>query len=268
MAGIEGHLEVASLFMGAMAPEVRRNWIHMPSELRKHIVPDALFRYPRTEEDQGGEELGEFKTIQPCATWYHSEVRGEAVKARANRIPTEYEAKARQADIRYNGCGAPNLRACRASQCRRAGCGNNVGPIRAVLRTYKLKGYVVGAYGECSDSVHQLVRRLGQAGAAKWKRLLPTASDIGARGRLTWMIRRRVAIANLRAWAYSLLDRLEHVGIGAPGRAARREARRQSHAWESAEEARHQHAAYQQADHSAEGARHPGFYDFTDTGTH
>ena len=75
------------------------------------------------------------------------------------------------------------------------------------------------------------------------------------------MLRRSIATATQRALARTLLDRLEHVGTGAAGRTARRQAHRARTAWGTAEDARHRHAAYRQSDHSGEGARH-GFWEF------
>ena len=120
-----------------------------------------------------------------------------------------------------------------------------------------------GAYGEYSDNIHRLIRRLGRIGASTWKRLLPSASGAGAQGRLTWLLKRRIAMANLRANAQTLLDRLEHVGRGAAPRRARRAARAARRAAYTSEEARHQHFQHRQADHSGEGARHT-FWEFQD----
>ena len=248
-----------------MGPAAHARWVRAPEALKRNLVPDFLARWPRkadgAADDRGGEELGEIKTIQPGPTRYggpRGSERNGAVNRRAAGGQADADAKARAADIRLNGCGAPNITACRNAGC---GCGDNVGPIRRVLRGYKLKGYAVGAYGECSDTVHTLVRRLGRAGVAKWARLLPTASEHGAQGRLTWLLKRNIAMANLRAMARTLLDRLEHVGTGAAGRTARRAAHRARTARATAEEARHQHAAYRQSDHSGAGSR-GGFWEF------
>ena len=118
-----------------------------------------------------------------------------------------------------------------------------------------LVGYVTGGYGECSESVHKLVRRLARVGTEKWARLLPTASQNGARGRLAWLLKRRIAMSGLRALARTLLDRLEHVGTGAVPRAARRAARRaRRSAFGTAGDARHEHGRYQEANHNHAGA--------------
>ena len=72
----------------------------------------------------------------------------------------------------------------------------------------------------------------------------------GARGRLAWMLKRRIAMSGLRALARTLLDRLEHVGEGAQGRNARRAARRaRRSAFYTAEDARHEHGRCQESNH-------------------
>ena len=147
--------------------------------------------------------------------------------------------KPRAADVAHNGCQP-----------------GDVGPIQRELQRHKLVGYVTGGYGECSESVHQLVRRLARAGTDKWARQLPTASQHGARGRLAWLLKRRVAMSGLRGLARTLLDRIEHVGTGATTRAARRAQRRaRRSAFYAAEDARHEHGRHQEADHSGDGAR-------------
>ena len=66
----------------------------------------------------------------------------------------------------------------------------------------------------------------------------------------------RLARSGLRALARTLLDRIEHVGTGATTRAARRAQRRaRRSAFYAAEDARHEHGRYQEADHSGDGAR-------------
>ena len=132
----------------------------------------------------------------------------------------------------------------------------DVGPIQRVLQRHTLVGYVTGGYGECSESVHQLVRRLARAGTDKWARQLPTASQHGARGRLAWLLKRRVAMSGLRGLARTLLDRIEHVGTGATTRAARRAQRRaRRSAFYAAEDARHEHGRHQEAEPCRDGAR-------------
>ena len=57
-------------------------------------------------------------------------------------------------------------------------------------------------------------------------------------------------------WLAKNLDRIEHVGTGATTRAARRAQRRaRRSAFYAAEDARHEHGRYQEADHSGDGAR-------------
>ena len=56
--------------------------------------------------------------------------------------------------------------------------------------------------------------------------------------------------------ARTLIDRTEHVGMGAEARNARRGARWGQNAQWFTEEARHEHARAREADHGADGAGH------------
>ena len=205
--------------------------------------------------------LGEIKTIQVCPTRYKPNQgieRGAAVKARARAIPGEYEHKAMTADMSYNGCGAKNITACRTAGC---GCCDQVGPIRTELRKHKIVGLVMGAYGEMSQEVHQMVRKLAPIGAATWKRKLPSASNVGAQGRLGWLMKRRLGITAVRAGARLLLGRIQYIGTGAGARWQRRQDARRRHYREWSEDARHEHGRARQADHNHSGARDFTFWE-------
>lgn len=202
--------------------------------------------------------LGEVKTIQNCPLRYkvsHGNARGAA---RARGIPKEYEFKAMTADMLHFGCGRKNTTACRSAGCN---CCELVGRIRTELRRHKVEGYVMGAYGEGSVTVHTLIRYMAEVGAKSWGRLLPTASHTGAKGRLGWLIKRRIGSTAVRAGARLLLDRMEFVGAGAGARGDRRKATRKRHQRHWHEEARHQHGVASQADHAGSGARDGSFWD-------
>jgi hypothetical protein len=262
MVGVDCRPEVANLFAAAMSPEARERWLRAPAKSRRHLIPDFLARMPRQDGDPGGTELGEIKTITPSTSRYmykasHGDERGAAVNARERAIHTEYEFKAQVADMHYNGCQREKVTECRAAGCN---CCDDVGPIRQELRRYTLVGYAVGAYGECSKSMHTLVKRLARAGAHAWQRKLPSASAKGTQGRLGWLIKRRIGMTAVKLNARTLIDRTEHVGMGAEARNARRRARWGHNAQWFTEEARHEHARAREADHGADGAGHTGSY--------
>jgi len=262
MCGVPVQEEISNVFAACMPEAPRARWEStIPEAQRRHLVPDLKFDYPRTAHNLGGSEFGEAKSITVCSSRYklsHGTKRGAAVQERERKIPGEYEFKAQTADMQYNGCGRKNVTECRAAGCK---CCDHVGPIRTELRRHRLVGYVMGAYGEMSDSVHRMVKKLAPIGAATWKRKLPTASYVSACGRLAWMMKRRLGVTAVRAGARLLLDRMEFIGPGAGARADRRKEAKRRHCRTWSEEARHQHGRARQADHAQSGGRDNTFWD-------
>jgi hypothetical protein len=240
-ANVRCSLEPASLFSGAMSEVGRQRWLNAPEKERRGLIPDFLIHWHATTGQPAGVEIAELKTFSMCPSRYFDSdgnVRGAAAKRRVKAIHTGYRDIARRADMMYNGCGRKLFGPCRAAGC---GCCDELLAIRQELRKYKLVGFAVGAYGEGSESIHALIKRLASAGTGAWKRKLPSASLHGTRGRLGWMIKRRLGMAALKLNARTLLDRIDLVGRGAQARNARRSARTTGHTRWNAEEARHEH---------------------------
>ena len=200
--------------------------------------------------------------MQQCPSRYRpadATAKGAAVKRRERLIHSEYQAHARLADLRFNGCGARTVTECRERQC---GCVDEVGPIRTELNRHKLVGFAFGGYGEASPAVHTLVKRLADAGAHAWMHRLPSGSRSGAHGRLAWFMKRRIGITVLSGLAHTVLDRIQHVGSGATQRANRGTAARArglSGPW-THDEARREHDRANQCDHTRDGATGAGFW--------
>ena len=126
---------------------------------------------------------------------------------RVKGLQAEYRTKARDADQGYGGVEK-----------------GQVGPVERKLEQFgKLQGFVFGAFAECSDDVHDLVRILAgnrlkfealQSGVVRKKERL---------GEITAQIRRNLSIGVVKGQAESLLARLNQIGSGTKKAAERRQ---------------------------------------------
>ena len=267
MSGIPITAEVINIFTAHMTHGQQATINErMSTQARQHLVPDFQAQYHRTAHDRGGDQLLELKTIHPCPTRYperHAKHSGAPVRVRAGKILGEYQHKARRADMLVYGCGRPATRRGFAA-CRTAGCSccDRTGPVRGQLRRHQVNGLVIGAYGEGSKSVHDLIRRLAHYGCGEWMRRLPSASLSGTVGRLAWKLKRLIGMRGLRGHVRVLLSRLEYVGAGAAERARRRRWARMRRDGDFWEDARREWRNSRQADHGGEGHHADG--DFSD----
>ena len=121
-----------------------------------------------------------------------------AVDRRANLLSGEYRKKARDVDRQY--VGTPE---------------GEVGPVERKLEQYgDLQGLVVGAFGEGSEDLHNLVQVLAESrveaiGLARGR----PGSDMEL-GVVVGQVRRRLSVASISAQAECLLARLSYVGEG------------------------------------------------------
>ena len=101
-----------------------------------------------------------------------------------------------------------------------------IGPVEARLVSFgQVKSWVFGAFGECSEEVHQLVQRLAKAKVAKadtepGHRATSKSKEAQLSAEVAFL-RRRLSMAAVREQARLLIDRLQLLGDGA-GQAARR----------------------------------------------
>ena len=92
-----------------------------------------------------------------------------------------------------------------------------VGPMLARFREFgKLRGLVFGALGEASPDVHKLIGTLAYSGAEAHGLACGGTTTLAATGRLSWMLKRRLARVALKSRAKLLLDRRQYIGSGAP----------------------------------------------------
>ena len=160
--------------------------------------------------------LHEIKVISRSKTRYSPHRQGQeatrAVDLRSSQLHQEYVSKARMTDRQY--CGSPP---------------DTTGPVESKLATLgHVKGIVVGAFGEGSQPLHDLIHHLAIS------RVRIAGPQIGRRGQLrseqaeiaitTSFLRRSLSVCGVKGQASTLLGRLEVLGPGTTMAVRRRNA--------------------------------------------
>ena len=176
------------------------------------MVPD----FKISIQQAGGryeQQLFELKVISSCPTRYLRNPRpeGRAVDRRANLLQGEYTAKARKADRLYGNTAE-----------------GQVGKMEHKLLSYgRVRGLVVGAWGEISEDFKSLMEVMGD----KKKEDLEAETGVEGRKSVTAQLasyvshsRQQLLRICVQAQSRLVLDRLEVLG-GGTGEAARRRGR-------------------------------------------
>ena len=195
-------------------------WSSMPSTcevfgLFSHLIPqEGLTRLERGRERQGlvpdfllglsnpagGREdrLAELKVINCCLTRYPPGRNDRAVDRRANLLQNEYRRKARDADKNYVGHNS-----------------ENIGPVeRKLMQFGEIIGLVVGAFGEGSEDLHDLLQKIAESKANAMGLRRGRESTDTEIGIIVGQIRRSLSTTFVRAQAQCLLTRMNCIGQG------------------------------------------------------
>ena len=204
-------------------------WSSMPSTCEvfgvfSHLIPqEGLNRLERGRERQGmvpdfmlgvtsptgGKEnrLAELKVLNCCLSRYPPGNRAKAVDRRANLLQGEYRRKARNADRIYGGHNS-----------------DNIGPVeRKLLQFGDVIGIVVGAFGEGSEDLHDLIQQLAESRARSMGLRRGRESSEAELGIIVGQIRRALSTTFVRAQAQCLLMRMNCLGQGYSKAAQRRQ---------------------------------------------
>ena len=219
-SGIQAECEVFNLF----AREIPQEGLSRieKGRARQTMVPDFKIMIP-TQEGRTEPKLYEMKVIFSCPTRYPCNPRpeGKAVDRRAQLLPGEYTKKARNADTKYGGAS-----------------GGETGRMERKLQSFgRVRGLVVGAWGEISEDFKELLKIMAEARG----QVLQTGVIGQRQGRTdkaqlaTFVSQQRQQLSRMCVVAQSrhVLDRLEGLGAGA-GEAAKRRGRAagMEHMWE------------------------------------
>ena len=216
-AGIPIVCEVFNLFADAI-PQQGLNRIRR-GRRRQALVPDFKMR------GEEGDVLCELKFLNACKSRYPRNLRwrdgARAVERRADGLTEEYCKSAREVDWKY--CGVPRPPPPQPGVRHPP---RQIGPVENRLNGYgRVKGWVFGAWGECSDEVHTMVLKLAEAKVQRaatlpGRGLLFKSREAQLAGEVAF-VRRRLSFTAVQQQARLLLDRLQLLGEGA-GEAARR----------------------------------------------
>ena len=148
LAQVRSTTEVFGLFAPYLPQGGRAQLNATTARQRQGLVPDFLLYASRNGHEEAG--LLELKTLHFGSSTYPAvEQRCEAVARRARGLHSEYLAKARNLDARFNGVVQ-----------------GQDGPVTRKLLAYgEVRGIVFGAWGEASAHTHQLLGILAHAGA-------------------------------------------------------------------------------------------------------
>ena len=176
------------------------------------MVPDLRITIP--VQGNPTPRLHEVKMISSSKTRYTPHRQGQeaarAVDVRAGQLTHEYILKARTTDTKV--CGTPR---------------GTTGPVETkMISLGPVNGIVVGAFGESSESLQELISLLAIS------RVRMAGPQLGKRGQLrtekaeialnTAFLRRSLSVCGVKGQAWSLLSRLEILGPNTAAAANRR----------------------------------------------
>ena len=219
-AGIPIVCEVFNLFADAI-PQQGLNRIEQ-GRRRQALVPDFKLR----GEGGEGDILCELKFLNACKSRYPRNPRrrdgARGVERRAEGLTEEYSKSAREVDRKY--CGVPQPPPLQPGAPRPP---RQIGPVESRLNNFgRVRGWVFGAWGECSEEVHTMVQKLAEAKVQRAgtqpgrSRLLFRSREAQLAEEVAYL-RRRPSFTAVQQQARLLLDRLQLLGEGA-GEAFRR----------------------------------------------
>ena len=212
-ATVEVRCEVLGLFSHLISQQERFNGL--PFRIRNACVPDFMVQsgdgVPRYLADVKRLHCG----CSPINAYGGSAQNFQcgAVAHRQRRVHPEYHKKAKEVDVKYNSHDPLSA---------------GMSPVQSALDQYgRVRGFVVGAFGEISTDLDALIGDIGALGAARGWREMGAISVVEARAVLTARARRCIGIEAVRGHARLKIDRLASLS-GDSGAGSRR--RTQSHA--------------------------------------
>ena len=165
---------------------------------RQGLLPDFLYT------KQGVRILMDVKTMAMCPTRYNknsTEGRARAVVRRQKSVHNEYLNKARKADRNYNDHDSREQ-------------GNAAGPVETELHNYpRVKGLVVGAFGEVSPDLREFVEDIAEGWAGQWMEMGHRTKE-EARAIARHNAKKLIGIQGVRSYAKMKLRRILDIRAG------------------------------------------------------
>ena len=201
-----------------IASQNRLNQLSNTEKKKQTIVPDLVtHNHPASSPIfSNGLQMWELKRVQAVYTIsrftgrptgpnsYYKYIRGQqqnAANRRAQKIPAEYEAKAKKTDTSYANRGAS--------------------PVLDALRAMPtVRGLAIGAFGEFSDAIKLLIKGFAFEGAIKNAALFGQSDQAKAQGMISWWLKKRWNRLSLITAVQSRYDAMRYVGGSAQQQAA------------------------------------------------
>ena len=144
------------------------------------------------------------KSTEPNPYYKSTQARPiqNAPNRRAAQIPREYENKARKTDEKNGHRGTTPV-------------------LNALKQMPQVKGLAIGAFGEFSDSINQLIKGMAYEGAIKNAAKFGQTNQESAHSVITWWLKRRWNRLALITAVQTRYDAMRYVGGRAQYQAAR-----------------------------------------------
>ena len=187
--GVRVRTEVYGLFAAALPQHAQDVIAQWPKRKRQGLVPDFLIALPEPGQSPGDacDELFELKTLHFGSTTYPAQ-SGRAVDRRAEAIPAQMNAKARQLDQRFNATAE-----------------GEAGPVQARLASFgPVRGVVVGHFAEGSEHMEALLAGAAHCGSLRHWAGMRAREPMDALGTVAWLLRRRWGMTAWRSVALIL----------------------------------------------------------------
>ena len=166
------------------------------SKDRQGLIPYFHIAFP-AEYGEANNNLAELKCISAGLTWYQSQQK--AMDQKAKQVPNVYLNKARKIDTKYNGTTA-----------------GQVGPLEQRLRGFSdILCLVAGQYGEISQDLHDLLKKLASTKAQHISLLESHPVSDSEQGLILHHPRRKLSVSIITSQSRCRLTRLNHLAPAA-----------------------------------------------------
>ena len=187
-------------------------FLELPSHKRQGMIPDLLDVKRRTLMDVKTFHYGSI--YRPCR--FKAAATCDTVRFRADQVHTQMLNKARKIDRDHNNWSRDST---------------TQGPVTRALLGYLYdvcEGLAVGAHGECSPDIHNLIERMAKRGAQRRYKDMGFKSPRDAKSTIISQLRLSLGVEAIRGVARV---RLQNLGTILAGRkSAQNAAKRRAHA--------------------------------------
>jgi hypothetical protein len=211
--------EVYGIFAPYMSQRGRTAFRNMEtSEKRKQVmIPDLVTGNHPNDSPLAcaGNQMWEIKRVHGVNSFkkdgtrtvnnYYKNLKEKGADKRQEAIPAEYEKKAKTADKEFGAQGRSDIE-------------------DALKAMPKVKGLVVGAFGELSSNFEAMIEGFAMEGALKRPEMFGTKDPLKAKGIISWYLKKRWSRVAVATAVQCRIDAMAYVGGRAQEEAANKHA--------------------------------------------